>query len=329
MMKKLDVISPVNSQLVTILQDVNCATGSVAINDEFHDMFVSINGKLIGPLGAGRYKLDPRFSPFFTRIKTLPTGGNAPINVTIFYVSTKNYTIGWGTGEITCNEKILTVSMPIRIYAGGSMIFKVNDSRLFLQSLVGLRGFNVNDLEQSTRALIVPGIRSSIVSSMSAEQFISAQTNLPDLSRSASGSLTDNLSQFGLSLTTFSINQFTIHQDDLAKLQELNTKRVEKATELEALSNEISTVYGGNVYDRAHVQALLNLSQNQDSGSMSQFAMLPALWNMGERMGAEMQNTFNRPSPRMPQPIGRTCPNCHNTYNGNIIYCPNCGHQLN
>ena len=74
MFKKLDVFAPINGELVTILQDVNCATGSTAINDEFHDLLVSINGKLIGPLGPGRYSLDPCNSPFFNGIRNYLTG---------------------------------------------------------------------------------------------------------------------------------------------------------------------------------------------------------------------------------------------------------------
>ena len=328
-MKKLDVIAPINSKLVTILQDVNCATGSIAINDEFHDMFISINGELKGPFGGGRYSLDPGFSPFFARMRTYPTGGKAPINVTVFYVSKKNYTLQWGTGEITCSEKVLNIPLPIRLAAGGTLIFRVKDSKYFLKSLVGLQGFDVDDLDRSTRALVIPEIRDAIVARMTAESFIGAQANLSSISENALGSLLPALESFGLTVTKFVITCFNIRDEDLRRLQEIHEKRVTKATDIEALSNEINTIYNGNAYDRARVEALINFSKNQGSGSMAQIAMFPALWTMGGRLGEEMQGLFGGSGSRTPQAATQTCAHCHRSFDSNFTYCPHCGQRIN
>lgn len=328
-MERLKVINPVDSKLVTILQDINCVTGSIAFNDEFHDMFVSINGELKGPLGAGKYSLDPGFSPFFKKLRTYPTGGRLPINVTVFYVSKKNYTLQWGTGEITCSEKVLNIPLPVRLAAGGTLIFRVKDSKHFLKSLVGLQGFDISDLDRSTRALIIPEIRDAIVSRMTTENFVSAQANLSTISSNALEPLRTSLADFGLSATKFVIACFNIHDDDLRKLQQIHEKRVAKATDIEALSNEINTIYNGSAYDRARVEALINFSKNQGSGSMAQIAMLPALWTMGGRLGEEMQGMFNGNRSRSPQPTVCNCTHCHRDFDSSFSFCPHCGQRNN
>lgn len=327
--EKLKVFQPIDSQLVTILQNVNCPTGSKAINDEFHDMFISINGKLIGPLGEGRYDLDPRYSPFFTGIRNFATGDIPPINVSIFYVSKQNFTQQWGTGEIVCSEKILKMPLPIRVAAGGSMLFKVTNSKLFLKSLVGLRGFDVNDLASSTRALIIPEVRAAIVSRMGSESFVGAQPNLANISSSSMSALSTSLSRFGISLTEFAITCFNINKEDLLKIQRIHEERIAKATDIEAAANEISTIYNGNVYDKAKVEALINFSKNQGStADMSQLAMFPFLMSFGRQISDQMGNIFEQTA-RTPHPVNTVCTNCNNSFTGNYRFCPHCGNPNN
>ncbi len=327
--EKLKVFEPTNNQLVTILQNVNCPTESTAINDEFHDMFISINGKLIGPLRAGRYNLDPRYSPFFTGIRNFATGGIPPINVSIFYVSKQNFTQQWGTGEIVCNERILKVPIPVRVAAGGTMLFRITDSRLFLKSLVGLQGFNIDDLAGSTRALIIPEVRDAIVNRMSSESFVGAQPNLSNISNSVMSSLAGSLYRFGMTLTEFAITCFNINQEDLLKIQRIHEERVARATDIEATANEISTIYNGNVYDKAKVEALINFSKNQgNAAGISQLAMFPFLMSFGRQMSDQMGNVFEQAT-RAPHPSSVICPNCNNSFVGDYRFCPHCGNQLN
>lgn len=328
--EKLQVFAPVDSELVTILQNVNCPTGSKAINDEFHDLFLSINGKLVGPLGPGEYKLDPNYSPFFTGIRNFPTGGVAPINVSVFYVSKQNFNQQWGTGEIVCNEQILKVPLPVRVAAGGSMIFKVTNSKLFLKSLVGLQGFRADDLAESTRILIIPEVRDAIVNRMGTENFVSAQANLSGISSSVMTRLAPALSRFGLSLTEFAVTCFNVNREDLSKIQRIHEDRLSRATDLEAAANEIETIYNGNVYDKAKVEALINFSKNQgEAGGMSQLAMFPILMSLGRQLGDQMGDLFS-PQRRVPHPVsGRTCAHCNRTVSNGYRFCPHCGTQLN
>ncbi len=327
--KKLDVITPQSSELVSINQNIDCATGSIAINDEFHDMLVSINGKLVGPLGPGRYSLDPQNSPFFTGIRHYPSGGRAPINVSVFYVSKQNFTQQWGTGEFVCNEKIVGIPFPVRVAAGGTMIFKVSDSRLFLKSLVGLRGFNVDDVSTSTRALIIPSIRDSLVERMSAESFVSAQSNVSAISTATFPALATTIRNYGLSLSEFVLTCFNINNEDLIKIQTHNENRLIKATELEATKNELESIYGGNIYDKAKVEALINLSKSSgDAGGISQLALFPMLMSIGREMNNQLGDVFSA-TPRSVRSIPNTCSYCNQTYEGNFRFCPHCGHQIN
>lgn len=326
--KKLDVIIPQSNEPVTIIQNIDCATGSKAINDEFHDMFLSINGKLIGPLGPGRYDLDTQSSPFFTGLRYFPTGGRAPINVSVFYVSKQNFTQQWGTGEFVCNENVVGIPFPIRVAAGGTMTFKVSNSRLFLKSLVGLRGFNVDDISASTRTLLIPSIRDALVERMGTENFATAQANVSAISTAVSPLLATEISTFGLSLTQFVLTCFNINNEDFAKLQKYNEKRLSNATDLEAAKNELDTIYGGNVYDKAKVEALINLSKaSGDSGGISRLALLPMLMSVGREMSNQLGDVFS--APRSARPIPSTCPHCNNTYEGNYRFCPHCGHRIN
>ena len=325
-MEKAKVFSPVNSSLVTILQDVNCVSGSVVINDEFHDLFVSVNGKLIGHLSAGRYSLDTRFSPFFAKLRTFATGGQKPINVSIFYVSKKNYTLQWGTGEILCNEKIIGVPFPIRIAAGGTLIFKVFDSAYFLKCLVGLQGFDVSDLEMSTQSLIIPEIRDAIVDRMSTMDFVNSQSNLNGISQGATPSVSGSLREFGLEVSKFVVSCLNVNSEDREKLQDFHEKRITRATELEALSNEVSTLYGGDVRERARLEALLNFSKNPGSSSMASFALLPTLWKMGGKISEEFGDIVTG---RTPHSATHECSNCHRMVDGTYQFCPHCGQRFN
>ena len=325
--EKLKVFAPIDGQLVTILQDVNPPTGSKAFNDEFHDLLISINGRLVGPLGPGEYSLDPHYSPFFTGIRNWPTGGVPPINVSIFYVSKQNFNQQWGTGEIVCNEKILKIPLPIRVAAGGSMLFRVTNSKLFLKSLVGLQAFNVDDLAGSTQALIIPQVRDSIAERMGSVNFVESQNNLSGISSLVMPALSSSLSRFGLSLTEFAITCFNVNQEDLATIQRIHTERLTRATDVEATANEIATIYNGNVYDKARVEALLNFSKNQgEAGGMSQLAMLPVLMSLGRQLGDQMGDVLGTET-RTPHPATAICSNCRQSIAGNYRFCPHCGTQ--
>lgn len=327
--KQLDVIKPRDSSLVDIFQNVDCATGSTVINDSLHDLLISVNGQLTGPLGPGRYTLDPRYSPFFTGIRNLPTGGKPPINVTVFYVSRQNHTQQWGTGEIVCSENILKIPLPIRLAAGGTVMFRVEDSKLFLKSLVGLRGFQVDDMEASTRLLVIPWIRDAITSRMSSGSFINAQANLASISADAAEVLGAPFRSFGLELSKFAITCININSDDLAKLQRIHEKRLNAASDLEARANEIAGIYNGNVYDMAKIEALLNISKNQGNmGGITQLALLPTMMSIGRQMSGQMGDVFPS-SARSPQPADKTCTNCGRVFPGNYTYCPHCGHHNN
>lgn len=327
--ERLKVVEPNSSELVTIYQNINCVTGSIAINDEFHDLLISINGTLHGPLGAGRYSLDPAYSPFFTRLRNFATGGKPPINVSVFYISKQNFTQQWGTGEIVCNENVIKIPLPIRVAAGGTMIFKINNSKLFMKSLVGLQAFNVDDLSASTKSLIIPQIRDTIVSRMSSSNFASSQIDTSGISQTMFSPLANALNEFGITLTKFAVTCFNVNKEDLDKLQQIHEQRIAKATEIEALANEISTIYNGSAYDRAKVEALINFSKSQgDGSSMSQLAMFPILMNIGQQMSAQMGDMFAA-SARTPHPTPLTCAHCHGVCETSHRFCPHCGHQIN
>lgn len=328
-MRKLHVEAPHDSRLVYLAQDINCASGSVAINDAFHDMFISINGELVGPLREGRYTLDPRFSPFFTRLRTYMTGGVAPINVSIFYVSTRNFTQGWGTGEIVCSEKVLNVPVPIRLAAGGTLIFKVTDSRLFLTSLVGLRGFDSSEAMLSGNPLTLPLVRNAVISRMSGDDFMTAQQNLTQLSSDIRTSITPAFSRYGIAVSEFVIGCLNINEDDLNRLREMHAKRVDKSTDIEALSNEINTIYHGDPMERARTEAMINLSRNPGAGGMSQLAMVPALFQMGRELATEMEPHLTTGGRRTPHPAEITCASCGEHFSPTYNFCPYCGHRHN
>lgn len=328
-MRKLHVEAPRDSRLVNLEQDINCATGSIAINDAFHDMFISINGELVGPVGAGRYTLDPRFSPFFTRLRTHMTGGVAPINVSIFYVSKRNYSQGWGTGEIVCNEQVLNVPVPIRLAAGGRIIFRIADSRLFLTSLVGLRGYDSSNFSSASNALLIPIVRDALVARMSGGSFMTAQQNLNELGISVHATLTSAFERYGITVSEFSIGCLNINQDDLSKLREMHAKRVDKSTEIEALSNEINTIYHGDPMERARTEAMINLSRNPGAGGVSQLAMIPALFQMGRELATEMEPHMTQGGRRSPHPADIICTSCGERYSPTYNFCPHCGHRHN
>lgn len=325
-MRKLHVEAPSDSRLVSLTQDINCATGSIAINDVFHDMFVSINGELIGPIREGRYTLDPRFSPFFSRIRTHMTGGVPPINVSIFYISNRNCDEGWGTGEIICNEKVLNVLVPIRMAAGGRIIFRVTDSRRFLTSVVGLRGYDSSDFSSINNTFVVPIVRDALISRMSGGSFMSAQQNLPALSTAIRGDLTSSFLRYGITVSEFSIGCVNVNQDDLNRLREAHMKRVDKSTDIEALSNEINTLYHGDPMERARTQALINLSRNPGSGGISQLAMMPALLQMGQQVSQQISPELVN-AHRMPHPSDVACSACGTRFDPSYHFCPNCGHR--
>lgn len=342
-MKRLDVITPRGNDLVTLYQDVNCATGSILINDEFHDAFLSMNGRLIGPIGAGRYSLDPGFSPFFPNLRTYATGGRPSSNVSVFYIRRSRTVLPWSTGEFVYNERIATGRLPVRAAAGGQLILSVEDSRRFLTAIVGLRGFDEDETNGVIHTFVVPPIRSALAEELAQRSISAVQGRLTSLSPSLLARMAPAFREFGLRLCNISVGAVNLNGEDLAKLQKLGHQRIAAAVDLEAERNRLNEIYGGNVFNRTASDAMLALAGNRGmmGSPMAQMAMLPALMGTASQWGGEMRRMMEHavgqadihgnedPARRTPhESTAQRCPGCGAIVTTPGGFCPHCGRNL-
>jgi len=114
--------------------------GSQCIVRESQEAIFFRDGKAMDVLGPGRHTLTTQNIPLLAELAGLAfEGSGSPFRAEVYYINKKTFTdMKWGTKEpIPFRDKELAM---VRLRAFGNFSMKVEDSKLFVNKVVGTEG---------------------------------------------------------------------------------------------------------------------------------------------------------------------------------------------
>lgn len=297
-------------------------TWSQLVVNETQEAVLYKDGMALDVFGSGRYTLDTPNIPILNNIINLPFGGRSPFAAEVWYVN-KAYSldIKWGTATpIQIQDAKYGIFVPIR--ANGMFGIQVVDSKQFLLKLVGtLPSFDKSDLVKFFRGLFIVKVKDAVSQYIVNKKISVLEINayIDELSNFMKERIGPTLSEYGIKLVNFYINDLSIPEDDSAviKLKEALAKKAEM------------NILGYNYQQERSFDTLEGAAKNQGSAS-SPILGAGIGMGMGAGLGEVMSNSFGSIAGVMNPNAVKTkeCANCHAAMAVTQRFCGSCGFDM-
>lgn len=331
-------------------------TWTQLIVNESQEAILFKGGQALDLYQSGRHTLQTANIPFLNKIINLPFGGRSPFTAEVWYINkVHSLDIKWGTATpIQLQDPKYKVFIPVRSF--GQFGIQIEDSRKFLIKLVGtLSVFDKDSIVKYFRGLYLTKVKDAISSYLIHKQVSVLEINayLDELSEQLKEKMEPILSEYGIKLINFYVNDINIPEDDNAaiKLKEALAKRAEM------------DIVGYNYAQQRSFDTLEGAATNPSSGQ-SGFMGAGIGLGMGVGLGSSFstqisgitQNMTTSSTKKNCQNCGTemetekrfcsdcgfdtqkkedkknetvTCSNCSSSYSAKVKFCPECGDKYN
>ena len=231
------------------------------------------DGKAMDVFGPGRYTLTTANVPVLTRILTIPWE-KSPFQAAVYFVGKQTFVDQrWGTKTpITMRDPDFGL---VRLRGFGKFAFRVIDSPLLINALVGTRGrYTTEQVTSYLKDVIVSGLTDFLATS--GIGLIDLPSKFDEVAAAARLKFADAFSKFGLELTDFIINSITPPEE------------VEKAIDARAGMTVLGDLKSYTLYQAANSMAAAG--QNPGVGQGLGFGM-------GMAFPAALQQAFQPGAP--------------------------------
>lgn len=166
-------------------------------------------GKFADIYGPGRYTLTTQNMPLLTTLRSWKHGFNSPFKVDVIFVNTKQFiNQKWGTKQpILLRDPEFG---PIRVRAFGSFAFRVDeDPKTLITEIAGTNPeFTAEEISSQIRNFIVTRFTDAVGESKL--PVLDMASNLNEYSEKIQEILKPSVSQYGLKLTTFLVENISL-----------------------------------------------------------------------------------------------------------------------
>lgn len=217
----------------------NIRTVSALIVREWEVAVFMRDGQLYDVMGPGKHTLSTGNIPLLTKAYSKLLGyGESPFKAEVIFVSTKIQNGKWGVrADVQVSDTNL---LYVPMMANGDYQFRVNDATLFLTQVIGGQGnYNTAAVNSFMRGVVTEQIAQQI----SKQYFLEAQRNREKASTTTKALIDDYFTQRGMELLMFkiaSIQTDAKHQEEINKLQRINSSGGLQDRQLEAMENVAS-----------------------------------------------------------------------------------------
>jgi membrane protease subunit (stomatin/prohibitin family) len=177
--------------------------GAQLIVQENQEAVFFKDGKAMDTLGPGRHTLTTNNIPFITRLLTIPWE-KSPFQAQVYFVGKQTFIDQkWGTRQpITVRDKDFGI---VRLRSFGKFSFRVLDSALFINTLVGTQGkYTTDEVTSYLKDLIVSRL-TDIVATMQVSM-LDLPAKFDELGAGTRVRLADEFAKYGLELGEFFIH---------------------------------------------------------------------------------------------------------------------------
>jgi membrane protease subunit (stomatin/prohibitin family) len=283
--------------------------GSQLIVRESQEAVFVRDGKALDVFGPGRYTLSTDNIPLLTGLIGIPFGGRTPFTAEVYFVSKRDFTNEkWGTPQaLIYRDKELGV---IRLRAYGTYTFRVADSQLFVNQIVGARGgYSTNQINEYLRSIILNEFN-DILGSLNTS-ILDIQSMTGELAATTRAALNDDFARIGLELRSFQISAITPPEEV--------QQRIDERSGMAALGDM-------NTYMQYKTAQALGDAATT-GGDAGAGVGLGAGMAMGAQIANAMSGSFGAGASA--GAATKLCPTCNATVPANANFCPSCGHNFN
>ena len=255
-------------------------------------------GQILDEFEAGTYTLKSANIPLLSAFINLPFGSQSPFKAEVWYINTLAILDSkWGTATpLQIEDPKYEVIVPLRAY--GQYGFKIENPRLFLESLVGnMTAFTTEKLNKYFKAKIMSLLNSSISNKLTKDgiSILNINSHLHDIATYCKQQISLAFQKYGLEMQEFDVVSITPRDDD---------KSFQKLKEAKDLAARLK-ITGRDIYQMERSFDVLDTaSQNEGAaGSLINAGLgLGVGMNVGNQMGNVVSKMNTNPS-ALPPPL--------------------------
>ena len=315
--------------------DIELGTWTQLIVNASQEAILLKGGKICDRFGPGRHTLSTENIPLLRKVVSIPFGGRSPFTAEIWFINKAfNLNIKWGTSApIQLQDPKYSIVVPIR--ANGSFGIRIEEPDVFLTKLVGtLPLFDSVAITNYFRGLYITKVKDLISNFIINKKISILEINacLDELSEYMSARVSPIMSEYGICLASFNINEISFPEEDesIKRLKNALSKKAEMNIvgydyKQERTFNTLDTmIKTGNYDETATVKegiSILNASEGPVVRACPKCKTEMAVnqrfcGNCGfDTVGATQKETGK-------------CPNCGSIYKIGTKFCPECGQKL-
>lgn len=262
--------------------------GAQLIVHETQEAYIMKDGKLFGPYYKGKYTLNTENIPGIRGIVELVTNGVSPNHYEIYFINkTVSLNLLWGS-PCPWPIKDPELHIPFNIQCHGTMGLRVSDSKKVLKEVVGTsNAFSNSAIEDCFRGLMISKIKEDITNCINEDgvSYTEITGKLEYLSKRLKASLSELLSNYGLSVQEFAVEDIQIIQD--GAFDQVRTSMVKAAgRDIEGI--DVVTDRFLNVMEEMAKNPSGNQVMDILTSICTGIAMFPSFREIGQNLGERM-----------------------------------------
>ncbi len=192
--------------------------GAQLVVHETQEAVLFRDGKALDVFGPGRHTLSTQNIPLLGKVIGAPFGGESPFRVSVVFVNKKTFIDQkWGTREpVVFRDTELGM---VRLRAFGNYGYRIADSQLFVNTVVGSQGlFDTDRLKDFYRDVIVSRLNDLLGETL--KTIFDLARYYDELGTAAKARLAEDFAKYGVDLTDFYINSITPPDEVQEKMDE-------------------------------------------------------------------------------------------------------------
>ena len=291
------------------------------------------DGRALDVFGPGRHTLVTQNIPLLTKAASLPFGGKSPFRVAVVFVNKRTFLDQkWGTREpVVFRDSELGM---VRLRAFGNYAYRIADSQLFVNTVVGSQGvFDTDRLKDFYRDMIVSRLNDLLGETL--KTIFDLPRFYDELGVAAKSRMAEDFAKYGVDLTDFYINSITPPDEVQAKIDERSAMGaigdMSTYMQFKAAQAVEEAAQGGGEGGGA-AGAGMGLGMGAGFG-----AMMPGMIAQAMQQAQQGQQGGGAPAGgaaaaagagAAAQAGGSFCPECGKPVPPGAKFCPNCGHKM-
>jgi membrane protease subunit (stomatin/prohibitin family) len=301
--------------------------GAQLVVHETQEAVLFRDGKALDVFGPGRHTLTTQNIPLLTKALALPFGGTSPFRVAVVYVNKRTFLDQkWGTREpVVFRDAELGM---VRLRAFGNYAYRIADSQLFINTVVGSQGlFETDRLKDFYRDVIVSRLNDLLGETL--KTIFDLPRYYDELGTAAKARLGEDFAKYGVDLSDFYINSITPPDEVQEKIDEraamgavgdMNTYMRFKAAQA---IQDAAQGGGGEGGGGSEAGAGMGLGLGAGFGAMMP-GMIANAMQQAQQGGAPAAAAAGGGAAAA-STAGGFCTNCGQGVPAGAKFCPNCG----